>query len=137
MILNSHKIIIFNGFWLFLSIAKKFIYNGDRQIGSRYTKVIYTQFTDGSYTKEIPAPKCNGFLGPTLKGTVGDKLRIHFKNMASRPYTMHPETNLWYNDDSEGIFSITISFNFDQVFIKFIQQLNRKGKYCYLDLLWY
>ncbi|VDI70114.1 Hypothetical predicted protein [Mytilus galloprovincialis] len=22
--------------------------------------------------------------------------------MASRPYTMHPETNLWYNDDSEG-----------------------------------
>ncbi|XP_052090776.1 hephaestin-like protein [Mytilus californianus] len=82
--------------------AKKFIFNGGRQIGSRYTKVIYTQFTDGTYTREIPAPKYNGFLGPTLKGTVGEKIRIHFKNMASRPYTMHPETNVWYNDDSEG-----------------------------------
>ncbi|CAC5410982.1 HEPH [Mytilus coruscus] len=85
-----------------LSTAKKLIFNGGRQIGSRYTKVIYTQFTDGTYTREIPAPKYNGFLGPTLKGTVGEKIRIHFKNMASRPYTMHPETNVWYNDDSEG-----------------------------------
>ena len=44
-----------------------------------------------------------GLLGPIIKGEVGDTIKVHFKNKASRPYTMHPH-GVFYDKGSEGAF---------------------------------
>src|SRR5262249_27224715 len=42
-----------------------------------------------------------GFLGPVIRGVVGDTIRIHFQNHAHQPFTMHPH-GVFYAKDSEG-----------------------------------
>uniref|UniRef100_A0A3P9LWB7 ferroxidase n=1 Tax=Oryzias latipes TaxID=8090 RepID=A0A3P9LWB7_ORYLA len=67
----------------------------DRQtgfIGSRYKKVVYRQFTDCTFTKEVKRGadmKHLGIMGPIIHAFVGEKVEIVFKNMASRPYSIH------------------------------------------------
>ena len=63
--------------------------------------MLYRGFTDATFTKEIPHPPELGLLGPIIKGEVGDTLKIHFKKMADRPYTMHPH-GVFYAKGSEG-----------------------------------
>ena len=46
-------------------------------------------------------PAHQGILGPVLRGEVGDRIIVHFKNKASRNYTMHPH-GVQYEKDSEG-----------------------------------
>lgn len=42
-----------------------------------------------------------GLLGPTLRAEVGDTLIVHFKNMADKPISIHPQ-GLVYNKKAEG-----------------------------------
>ncbi|KAM9795311.1 coagulation factor VIII [Neosynchiropus ocellatus] len=58
--------------------------------GYRYKKVAYVEYTDASFTqRKNPA---NTFLGPLLKGKISDQFRITFKNLASRPYNIYPNS---------------------------------------------
>ena len=50
-------------------------------------------------TKERPAYL--GVLGPILRAEVGDTLRIHFTNNASRNFSVHPH-GVFYKKNSEG-----------------------------------
>lgn len=85
------------------SDASQFTVSGPHRIGRVYRKVLYREFTDGTFTEEIPHPTYLGLLGPIIKGEVGDTLKVHFKNMADRPYTMHPH-GVFYDKGSEGAF---------------------------------
>uniref|UniRef100_A0A4W6F7P2 ferroxidase n=1 Tax=Lates calcarifer TaxID=8187 RepID=A0A4W6F7P2_LATCA len=61
-------------------------------IGSRYKKVVYRQYTNDKFTKEIERTadmEHLGILGPMIHADVGDKVKVVFKNMASRPYSIH------------------------------------------------
>lgn len=40
-------------------------------------------------------------MGPTLRAEVGDTLVVHFKNMADKPLTIHPQ-GIAFNKQSEG-----------------------------------
>lgn len=84
-----------------LSDGSQFTVTGPQRIGRVYRKVLYREFTDGTFTKEKPHPKYLGLLGPIIKGEVGDTLNVYFKNMASRPFTMHPH-GVFYDKGSEG-----------------------------------
>lgn len=42
-----------------------------------------------------------GLLGPTLYAEVGDIMRVHFKNKAAKPLSIHPQ-GIKYNKFSEG-----------------------------------
>jgi len=75
--------------------------SGPHRIGRVYRKVLYREFTDATFTQEIPHPTHLGLLGPIIKGEVGDTIKVHFKNKASRPYTMHPH-GVFYDKGSEG-----------------------------------
>ena len=88
---------------LFLSSdGSQFTVSGHQRIGRVYRKVLYREFTDGTFTKQKPHPKYLGLLGPIIKAEVGDTLEVHFKNMASdRPFTMHPH-GVFYDKASEG-----------------------------------
>uniref|UniRef100_A0A673H082 ferroxidase n=1 Tax=Sinocyclocheilus rhinocerous TaxID=307959 RepID=A0A673H082_9TELE len=81
--------------------ASTFLLNGPTRIGSVYKKALYRQYTDESYSTEIPKPAWLGFLGPILRVEVGDVIEVHMKNFASRPYSLHPH-GVFYEKNSEG-----------------------------------
>lgn len=81
--------------------AAMFLKPGKDRVGSTYKKSVYKQYSDSTYTKEIPKPAWLGFLGPIIRGEVGDTITLHLKNFASRPYTVHPH-GVFYTKDSEG-----------------------------------
>ncbi|XP_051485937.1 hephaestin isoform X1 [Apus apus] len=81
--------------------ASAFLQPGKDRVGSIYKKSIYKQYTDSTYTTEIPKPGWLGFLGPVIRAEVGDTIKVHLKNFASRPYTIHPH-GVFYEKDSEG-----------------------------------
>ncbi|NXF91879.1 CERU protein, partial [Eubucco bourcierii] len=83
--------------------AEVFLKRGAHRIGSTYKKAVYTQYTNQSYDVVVEKPSWLGFLGPIIKGEVGDSIIIHLKNFASRSYTLHPH-GVRYTKENEGAF---------------------------------
>lgn len=83
------------------SQAIPFTQRGAGRIATVYKKVLYREYSDGTFTKERPHPPHLGILGPIIKGEVGDTIKVHFKNMANRPYTVHPH-GIFYSKANEG-----------------------------------
>ncbi|VDI11014.1 Hypothetical predicted protein [Mytilus galloprovincialis] len=83
------------------TISDRLIQTTEYRIGSVYKKVKLKQFTDGSFRREIEPAPWMGYVGPTIKGETGDVLYVHFRNLASRPYGLHPH-GVQYFKDSEG-----------------------------------
>lgn len=85
-------------------MAKVFTERGPNRIGTVYRKAIYREYTDATFTQLKPRPpewQHAGILGPILRAEVGDTIKVHFKNNATRPYSMHPH-GVFYLKDSEG-----------------------------------
>ncbi|XP_067853043.1 coagulation factor V isoform X2 [Heptranchias perlo] len=57
---------------------------------TQYRKAVFMEFKDSSFLTPEPKPSWMGILGPTIRAEVNDKVIIHFKNLASRPYSIHP-----------------------------------------------
>ncbi|XP_063162686.1 ceruloplasmin [Candoia aspera] len=83
--------------------ASVFLQQGPDRIGSTYKKAVYMQYTDNSYSHAMEKPPWLGFLGPTIKGEVGDSFVIHLKNLAMREFTLHPH-GVKYTKENEGAF---------------------------------
>tara|TARA_Y100000588_G_scaffold201700_1_gene215294 strand:+ start:220 stop:1197 length:978 start_codon:yes stop_codon:yes gene_type:complete len=66
-----------------------------------YKKTRYIEYTDATFTQKKPQPEHLGILGPVIRGTVGDTIKIHFRNKASQPYSIHP-IGTTYGKTSEG-----------------------------------
>ncbi|XP_054852244.1 hephaestin isoform X3 [Eublepharis macularius] len=81
--------------------ASNFLQPAKNRIGSIYKKSVYKQYVDSTYTTEVPKPTWLGFLGPIIQAEVGDTIRVHLKNFATRPFTVHPH-GVFYEKDSEG-----------------------------------
>uniref|UniRef100_A0A674HXC1 ferroxidase n=1 Tax=Terrapene triunguis TaxID=2587831 RepID=A0A674HXC1_9SAUR len=81
--------------------ASTFLQSGKDRVGSTYKKSVYKQYSDSTYTREIPKPAWLGFLGPIIRAEVGDTITVHLKNFANRPHTVHPH-GVFYKKDSEG-----------------------------------
>ncbi|KAK1329482.1 LOW QUALITY PROTEIN: hypothetical protein QTO34_011672 [Cnephaeus nilssonii] len=66
--------------------------NFSNQIGKHYKKVVYKQYQDETFTKRLEESRNNedGILGPIIRAQVRDTLKITFKNMASRAYSIYP-----------------------------------------------
>lgn len=81
--------------------ASKFLQKGPQRIGRVYKKAMFRQYTDSTYSKQIPGPAWLGFLGPILRAEVGDVIIVHLNNSAFRNYSIHPH-GVFYEKDSEG-----------------------------------
>uniref|UniRef100_G1LY86 Coagulation factor V n=1 Tax=Ailuropoda melanoleuca TaxID=9646 RepID=G1LY86_AILME len=83
--------------------------NFSNQIGKHYKKVVYKQYQDESFTKRLENPniKEDGILGPIIRAQVRDTLKIVFKNMASRAYSIYPHgvTFSPYEDEVNSSFT--------------------------------
>uniref|UniRef100_A0A672KPZ0 Ceruloplasmin n=1 Tax=Sinocyclocheilus grahami TaxID=75366 RepID=A0A672KPZ0_SINGR len=72
--------------------SNEFLKKEGKFIGSKYKKVLYREYTDETFTKpkERSADMEHlGIMGPMIHGKVGEKVKIMFKNMAKRPYSIH------------------------------------------------
>ncbi|XP_008846263.1 ceruloplasmin isoform X2 [Nannospalax galili] len=81
-----------------------YLQNGPNRIGRTYKKALYVQYTDGTFKKTVDKPVWLGFLGPIIKAEVGDKVYVHIKNFASRPYTFHPHGVTYYKEHEGAIY---------------------------------
>ena len=76
-----------------------------RPVSTVYHKVLYREYTDsGFHTLERRPAEWEhlGFLGPLIRGVVGDTIRVVFLNNGDRPYSIHPHGVL-YDKSSEGV----------------------------------
>ena len=84
--------------------AKTFVERSADRIGSKYKKAVFVEYTDGAFKQRKPRPQTGqhlGILGPILHAQVGDKIRVVFRNKASRPYSIHPH-GVFYTKANEG-----------------------------------
>jgi Multicopper oxidase len=73
--------------------ALVFVKRGPNRIDATYKKVHYVEYANATFTKRKPRPPESrnlGIVGPIIHAEVGDKIRIVFRNMASRLYSIHP-----------------------------------------------
>uniref|UniRef100_A0A8B9D3A1 Plastocyanin-like domain-containing protein n=1 Tax=Anser brachyrhynchus TaxID=132585 RepID=A0A8B9D3A1_9AVES len=115
-----------NIFYMLYVFASVYATRGANRIGRVYKKAIFRQFTDDTYSQEIPKEAWLGFLGPVLKAEEEDVFIVHLKNFASRPYSVHPH-GVFYDKDSEGK-------KFDDDDVVFVWCENLKATYHKLGL---
>jgi len=76
------------------------------RIGHRYKKAVYREYTDASFTTQKQRPdkwRHLGLLGPVIRASVGDTIRVVFKNMLpNRVASIHVH-GLLYAKDAEGV----------------------------------
>lgn len=80
-------------------------------IGSTYKKALFVQFTDDTFTTEIPVDENDrhfGILGPMITAEVGDQIKVIFKNSASREYTMHPHGLMYNKSNNDAILDTPV-----------------------------
>jgi len=81
-----------------------FVGSGAGRIGSTYTKALYREYTDATFTTLKPRPVEDaylGILGPTIRAQVGDTIKVVFKNNSSFPASVHPH-DVVYTHANEG-----------------------------------
>ena len=86
------------------SVALMNIGNDSVNVGHRYLKAVYRQYTDSTFTTLQPrdaAWEHLGILGPLLRAVVGDTIRVVFRNNTPHPASMHPH-GVFYTKSSEG-----------------------------------
>ncbi|KAM6222188.1 ceruloplasmin [Rhynchocyon petersi] len=84
--------------------SKTYLQSGEDRIGSEYKKALYLQYTDQTFQKVQEKPSWLGFLGPIIKAETGDKVFVHLKNCASRPYTFHAHGVTYYKEHEGAIY---------------------------------
>ncbi|CAN9515036.1 unnamed protein product [Ophioblennius macclurei] len=72
-----------------------------KEIPQKYIKAVYREYTDSTYTTPKERAAWTGIQGPVISAQPGDKVVIHFKNLASQPYSISP-VGISYSKQSEG-----------------------------------
>jgi FtsP/CotA-like multicopper oxidase with cupredoxin domain len=88
----------------FDDVADTYVKSGPGRIGSRYVKCLYRAYSDPGFKYLVPRPQSEsylGLLGPVIRATVDDTIRISFRNNCSFPASMHPH-GVFYTKSSEG-----------------------------------
>jgi FtsP/CotA-like multicopper oxidase with cupredoxin domain len=82
-----------------------FVRDDDDFIGDVYKKAIYREYTDGTFTKHVQRSESYlhmDILGPAIRAEVGDVIKVHFKNLASRNYSIHSH-GVRYSESDSGV----------------------------------
>ncbi|KAG9349604.1 hypothetical protein JZ751_028052 [Albula glossodonta] len=71
----------------------KYLRSGPDRIGKKYRKAFFTQYKDETFKEREEKRQRKmerGILGPVIRAQIRDLVKIVFKNMASRPYSIYP-----------------------------------------------
>ncbi|KAG8000988.1 Coagulation factor V, partial [Nibea albiflora] len=83
----------------------KYLRQSSTRIGGKYKKAVYTLYKDESFTEKLENKQRKnelGILGPVIRAQIRDVIKIVFKNMASRPYSIYPH-GLSIEKSEEGV----------------------------------
>ncbi|XP_034037066.1 coagulation factor VIII isoform X2 [Thalassophryne amazonica] len=72
-----------------------------KAIPQKYIKAVYREYTDSTYSVPNTRPAWTGIQGPVINAAIGDRVVVHFKNLASQPYSISP-VGITYWKQSEG-----------------------------------
>nr|ACO95359.1 coagulation factor VIII isoform a precursor (predicted) [Dasypus novemcinctus] len=73
--------------------------------GPQFKKVVFQEFTDGSFTQPLYRGELNehlGLLGPYIRAEVEDNIMVTFKNQASRPYSFYSSLISYEETQEQG-----------------------------------
>ncbi|XP_041372140.1 ferroxidase HEPHL1-like [Gigantopelta aegis] len=87
------------------SKGNAFFTHSDVRIGGRYVKALFVEYTDKTFTmrkKRSYSERHLGFLGPVIRGNVGERICVVFKNDADREYSFWPN-GVTYTKFNEGL----------------------------------
>ncbi|XP_041371918.1 hephaestin-like protein [Gigantopelta aegis] len=82
-----------------------FFNHSDVRIGGQYVKAFFVEYTDKTFRKRKQRPFSErhlGFLGPVIRGNVGERILVVFKNNADREYSFWPN-GVTYTKFDEGL----------------------------------
>uniref|UniRef100_A0A673WGJ0 Coagulation factor VIII-like n=1 Tax=Salmo trutta TaxID=8032 RepID=A0A673WGJ0_SALTR len=76
----------------------------------KYIKAVYREFTDSTYSVPKPTPTWAGIQGPVIHAQASDRVVVHFKNLASQPYSISPVgVSYWKQSEGAGYDDATSS----------------------------
>ncbi|XP_049597125.1 venom prothrombin activator pseutarin-C non-catalytic subunit [Syngnathus scovelli] len=67
----------------------------------KFIKAVYREYTDATYSVPKPRPPWAGIQGPVIVTQPRERVVIHFKNLATQPYSISP-VGITYWKQSEG-----------------------------------
>ncbi|KAM4818537.1 coagulation factor VIII isoform 1-T1 [Thomomys bottae] len=76
-----------------------------RDSAPQFKKVVFQEFTDGSFSQPLYRGELNehlGILGPYIRAEVEDNIVVTFKNQASRPYSFYSSLIFYKEDNRQG-----------------------------------
>ncbi|XP_077198129.1 coagulation factor V [Paroedura picta] len=88
--------------WDYAASRKSAVKHGSAS--TTYRKAVFRGYQDSTFKTPIIRRECEdhlGILGPIIRAEVDDVILVHFKNLASRPYSLHAH-GLSYEKSSEG-----------------------------------
>ncbi|XP_044072627.1 coagulation factor V [Siniperca chuatsi] len=83
----------------------QYLRQSSTRIGRKYKKAVYTLYQNESFTEKLETKQRKnelGILGPVIRAQIRDVIKIVFKNMASRPYSIYPH-GLTIEKSEEGV----------------------------------
>ncbi|XP_069568180.1 coagulation factor V [Brachyistius frenatus] len=83
----------------------QYLRQSSTRIGGKYEKAVYTLYNNESFTERLNTKQRKnelGILGPVIRAQIRDVIKIVFKNMASRPYSIYPH-GLTIEKSEEGV----------------------------------
>ncbi|XP_076602278.1 coagulation factor V [Chaetodon auriga] len=83
----------------------QYLRQSSTRIGGKYKKAVYTLYKNESFTERLETKQRKnelGILGPVIRAQIRDVIKIVFKNMASRPYSIYPH-GLTIEKSEEGV----------------------------------
>ncbi|XP_051486280.1 LOW QUALITY PROTEIN: coagulation factor VIII [Apus apus] len=86
-------------------------WSGRRKPFRRYRKVVFREYLDDSFTQPLQRGELDehlGILGPYIRAEVEDVIMVHFKNLATRPFSFHSTLQAYEEgqdtpQDGEGV----------------------------------
>ncbi|XP_052471931.1 ferroxidase HEPHL1 isoform X1 [Carassius gibelio] len=84
--LEKHK------FTMLKSPGSIFLEQSENQIGGKYKKVVFREYTDDTFNTRKPRRPEEEHLeimGPIIRAEVGETIQVVFKNNATKPYSIH------------------------------------------------
>ncbi|KFU89190.1 Coagulation factor VIII, partial [Chaetura pelagica] len=86
-------------------------WSGRRKPFRRYRKVVFREYLDDSFTQPLQRGELDehlGILGPYIRAEVEDVIMVHFKNLATRPFSFYSKLKAYEGgqdtpQDGEGV----------------------------------
>ncbi|XP_021439089.2 coagulation factor VIII isoform X1 [Oncorhynchus mykiss] len=76
----------------------------------KYIKAVYREYTDSTYSVPKPTSTWAGIQGPVIHAQASDRVVVHFKNLASQPYSISPVgVSYWKQSEGAGYDDATSS----------------------------